>query len=145
MQKSGEFDSDWLAYLCTYLSWVGYTELLVLSSATFVHYMAPQAIGKFLLWFLLVWHFRQWNPGNEDNFERRNPKRLPDFQDFHLKGSRTDIFSRKRYSDWQNGWVFIFERNLTRFVISKNMTTNFNPKNFRSICPPGVDCCKLIV
>lgn len=46
MQKSGEFDSDWLAYLCTYLSWVGYTELLVLSSATFVHYVAPQAIGS---------------------------------------------------------------------------------------------------
>ncbi|KAI6191212.1 Chloride channel protein 2 [Aphelenchoides bicaudatus] len=46
MQKSGEFDNEWLAYLCTYLSWVGYTELLVLSSATFVHYVAPQAIGS---------------------------------------------------------------------------------------------------
>jgi chloride channel 2 len=46
MQKSGEMDSELLAYICTYLSWVGYTELLVLSSATFVHYVAPQAIGS---------------------------------------------------------------------------------------------------
>jgi hypothetical protein len=46
MQKGGELENEWLAYLCTYLSWVGYTELLVLSSATFVHYVAPQAIGK---------------------------------------------------------------------------------------------------
>jgi hypothetical protein len=48
MKHSGGIDEKWLSYLLTYLSWVGYTELLVLSSATFVHYVAPQAIGDFI-------------------------------------------------------------------------------------------------
>ncbi|KAI6205882.1 Chloride channel protein 2 [Aphelenchoides besseyi] len=46
MQKSGKMENEFLNYLCTYLSWVGYTEVLVLCSATFVHYVAPQAIGS---------------------------------------------------------------------------------------------------
>lgn len=33
-------------YIYTYLSWLGYTELLVICSAMFVHYVAPQAIGS---------------------------------------------------------------------------------------------------
>ncbi|TKR58525.1 hypothetical protein L596_029955 [Steinernema carpocapsae] len=35
-----------LDYLCTYLAWLGYTEFLVICSAMFVHYVAPQAIGS---------------------------------------------------------------------------------------------------
>ena len=31
----------------TYLCWLGYTELLVVCSAVFVHYVAPQAIGRY--------------------------------------------------------------------------------------------------
>ncbi|CAD5228660.1 unnamed protein product [Bursaphelenchus okinawaensis] len=43
---SGSFESESTNYLLTYLSWVGYTEILVLCSAMFVHYIAPQAIGS---------------------------------------------------------------------------------------------------
>ncbi|KAI6243720.1 Chloride channel protein 2 [Aphelenchoides fujianensis] len=44
--RAGRWKNEFLNYLCTYLSWVGYTEVLVLCSATFVHYVAPQAIGS---------------------------------------------------------------------------------------------------
>jgi hypothetical protein len=45
MSASGSTGNPFLDYLCTYLSWLGYTELLVISSAIFVHYTAPQAVG----------------------------------------------------------------------------------------------------
>uniref|UniRef100_A0A7E4WAY4 Chloride channel protein n=1 Tax=Panagrellus redivivus TaxID=6233 RepID=A0A7E4WAY4_PANRE len=46
MTVSGRTGSTFFDYVCTYLSWVGYTELLVICSAMFVHYVAPQAIGS---------------------------------------------------------------------------------------------------
>ena len=46
MRISGDIDNIFLSYGATYLSWVGYTEVLLLCSATFVHYVAPQAIGS---------------------------------------------------------------------------------------------------
>ncbi|KAH7704783.1 CRE-CLH-3 protein [Aphelenchoides avenae] len=46
MNQSGQTGNSYLDYFCTYLSWIGYTQLLVICSATFVHYVAPQAIGS---------------------------------------------------------------------------------------------------
>ena len=47
MTISGNTGNTYFDYLCTYLSWLGYTELLVICSAIFVHYVAPQAIGLY--------------------------------------------------------------------------------------------------
>ncbi|KAI3415891.1 Chloride channel protein 2 [Globodera pallida] len=46
MSVSGETGNSFMDYICTYLSWLCYTELLVISSAIFVHYVAPQAVGS---------------------------------------------------------------------------------------------------
>nr|CAD2189352.1 unnamed protein product [Meloidogyne enterolobii] len=46
MTISGNTGNNYFDYFCTYLSWLGYTELLVICSAIFVHYVAPQAIGS---------------------------------------------------------------------------------------------------
>uniref|UniRef100_A0A914Y9N8 Chloride channel protein n=1 Tax=Panagrolaimus superbus TaxID=310955 RepID=A0A914Y9N8_9BILA len=46
MTLAGRSGSSGYDYLFTYLSWLGYTELLVICSAMFVHYVAPQAIGS---------------------------------------------------------------------------------------------------
>ncbi|KAF7638745.1 Chloride channel protein [Meloidogyne graminicola] len=46
MTISGNTGNIYFDYFCTYLSWLGYTELLVICSAIFVHYVAPQAIGS---------------------------------------------------------------------------------------------------
>ncbi|KAL3088330.1 hypothetical protein niasHT_023890 [Heterodera trifolii] len=43
---SGESGNSFLDYVGTYLSWLCYTELLVVISAVFVHYVAPQAVGS---------------------------------------------------------------------------------------------------
>uniref|UniRef100_A0A915DCL2 Chloride channel protein n=1 Tax=Ditylenchus dipsaci TaxID=166011 RepID=A0A915DCL2_9BILA len=50
MSKSGQTGSTYLDYICTYLSWLGYTELLVVCSAMIVHYLAPQAIVQLVFW-----------------------------------------------------------------------------------------------
>lgn len=92
MQKSGEFDSEWLAYLCTYLSWVGYTELLVLSSATFVHYVAPQAIGNYYRNCLPIF-FRKRHSWNENYPTRRHLKGLFNFQNICLKSGRLSVLT----------------------------------------------------
>uniref|UniRef100_A0A914DT85 Uncharacterized protein n=1 Tax=Acrobeloides nanus TaxID=290746 RepID=A0A914DT85_9BILA len=46
MSLSGQTGNVVGDYVCTYLSWLGYTTILVICSATFVHYIAPQAIGS---------------------------------------------------------------------------------------------------
>uniref|UniRef100_A0A914QUE4 Chloride channel protein 2 n=1 Tax=Panagrolaimus davidi TaxID=227884 RepID=A0A914QUE4_9BILA len=46
MTMAGRAGTSGYDYLYTYLCWLGYTELLVICSAMFVHYVAPQAIGS---------------------------------------------------------------------------------------------------
>jgi hypothetical protein len=45
MQQSARTGNAFLDNVCTYLSWLFYTQVLVVSSAAVVHYVAPQAIG----------------------------------------------------------------------------------------------------
>ena len=45
MYQSERTGSPFLDGVCTYLSWLFYTQFFVVCSAVFVHYVAPQAIG----------------------------------------------------------------------------------------------------